>query len=213
MNLFINNLTRSKASNPHFKPITIDELTSTIRLLRPFKAPGNDGIQNILLKNLPAEAIDYLTILFNACLHWSHWPSTFKSAKVIPIPKSGKDKNQVSSYRPISLLSAIGKLFEKTVLARLIEFTNDRNIINAEQFGFRQQHSTTHQIARVVNNIKECKFRKQSTGLILFDIEKAFDSVWHKGLAFKLNKLKFSKIHHPAYLLLLHRKKFRRISK
>lgn len=63
------------------------------------------------------------------------------------------------------------------------------SIIKNEQFGFREQHSTVHQIKRIVNMIKENKKCKRSTGMVLIDIEKAFDSVWHDGLIFKLDKM------------------------
>lgn len=78
---------------------------------------------------------------------------------------------------------------------RIIRFTDDKNIINSSQFGFRSEHSTTHQILRVINHIKTNKTERKSTGLVLFDIEKAFDSVWHDGLIFKMTKFGF-----PTYI-------------
>lgn len=77
------------------------------------------------------------------------------------------------------------------VLSRLNEFIERKNIIKPIQFGFRAQHSTTHQISRIVKSIKQSKAHKHSTGMVLFDIEKAFDSVWHNGLVYKLHQLKF----------------------
>lgn len=154
-----------------------------------FSAPlqGSDGIINVLLKNLPIYVIsrrsgNFLMPALNS------WPKSFKTAKVIPIPKPGRDGTQSSSYRPISLLNNLGKLFEKVINARLMTFAEEQNIINDQQFGFRQQHSTSHQILRVVNHIKSNWIHRRSTGMVLFDIEKAFDSVWYEGLIFKLNK-------------------------
>ncbi|KAG4072235.1 hypothetical protein HA402_005957 [Bradysia odoriphaga] len=124
--------------------------------------------------------------------------SAFKLAKVVPIPKPGKDHKLTTSYRPISLLSCLGKIFEKCLCARLSTFATVNDIISKEQFGFRPQHSTTHQIKRVVNTVKRNKRDRKSTGLILLDIEKAFDSVWHNGLIYKLNAFGV-----PGYLLKL----------
>lgn len=81
------------------------------------------------------------------------------------------------------------------ILSRILKFADHNQIIQAEQFGFRQQHSTTHQVERVVSNVVKHRAQKRSTGMVLFDIEKAFDTVWHDGLIYKLHQL-----HFPAYL-------------
>lgn len=174
------------------------EILNHIKSLKPFKSPGTDGIQNILIKNLPMKAIEWLTKTFNVCIKISHWPSSFKLAKVIPILKSGKAPQNPESYRPISLLSAVGKVFEKVVQLRLIHFIEDKNLLPDFQFGFRQGHSTIHQAMRLKKYIISNKINKKSTGLILLDIEKAFDSIWHDGLIFKLIKMKL-----PTYLIRL----------
>lgn len=178
-----------------FPTIEIGEITNALSSLRPFKAPGNDGIMNILLKNLPLASIEQICTIFNACIRLNHWPTSFKMAKVIPIPKPGKDIGHSGNYRPISLLNTLGKLFEKLIHARISAFAEENNIINEEQFGFRAQHSASHQILRVTRHIRENWALRKSTGMLLFDIEKAFDSVWHDGLIYKLNKFGF-----PNYL-------------
>lgn len=177
---------------------TPNEIKSIIKKLKSFKAAGLDGIQNILLKKLPIRAIILMAKIYNGCIKIGYFPKSFKLAKVIPIPKPGKDRKLITSYRPISLLSCLGKIFERIICARINAFVMDKNIIADEQFGFRSQHSTTHQVKRVVNFIKNNKRSRRSTGLILLDIEKAFDSVWHDGLIYKLNSYGF-----PKYLIKL----------
>lgn len=163
--------------------------------MKPYKASGPDSIQNILLKNLPTSVIQWLTDLINACFKLNYWPSKFKIAKVIPILKAGKPPTDAHSYRPISLLNAIGKILEKIVQKRLIDFIEEKNLLPAYQFGFRKGHSTVHQTLRIKNFIQSNKRHKKSTGMILLDVEKAFDSIWHDGLIYKLIKMKF-----PSYL-------------
>lgn len=148
------------------------------------------------MKKLPDAAIDYLKNIFNGCLKFGYFPSVFKCSKVIPVHKNGKDPRRPSSYRPISLLSCIDKLFERIILCRVNTYVEDNNLINKEQFGFRHHHSTVHQVKRMTNIIKGNKRRRHSTGVVLLDIEKAFDSIWHNGLIFKLQKYGF-----PLYII------------
>lgn len=175
------------------RPITDDivftslaELNSLIKSLKNSKSAGLDNISNILIKNLPPRAIQLLGNIFNNCIKLNYFPKAFKRAKVIPIHKPNKPKTDPTSYRPISLLSNIGKLYERIIQIRLNEFVSDNSILAAEQFGFRKEHSAVHQIYRIKNEIKGNKNSKRSTGLVLLDIEKAFDTVWHNGLIYKL---------------------------
>lgn len=176
--------------------INANEVQNIIKSLRPFKSPGPDTIQNVLIKNLPVAAIDYLTAVFNKCLMLNYWPASFKLAKIIPILKSGKSPTDAQSYRPISLLNAFGKIFERIIYHRLIEFIEEKNLLPPFQFGFRKGHSTTHQAMRIKQHILRNKRYRKSTGMILLDIEKAFDSIWHDGLIYKLIKMKL-----PIYLI------------
>jgi Reverse transcriptase (RNA-dependent DNA polymerase)/Endonuclease-reverse transcriptase len=162
------------------------EISAILRLLRNGKAPGLDGINNRHLKNLPRRVIVYLTHIFNNCLRLGYFPKRWKYAKVVAIPKPNKDTTDPTNYRPISLLSALGKIFERIILSRLNDHTIDNNIIPNEQFGFAPGLSTSHQLFRIVTRIRRKLADGQSTGMVFFDSEKAFDSVWHGGLIYKL---------------------------
>lgn len=166
--------------------------------LKPFKAPGPDGIHNILLKHLPMSALLLLVTLFNFCVDIGHWPKSFKLAKVIALPKVNKDRKCPENYRPISLLNAMGKVFERILLRRILAVAEAKNLNRCDQFGFKASHSTVHQLMRVKNHISACKAQRKSTGLLMMDFEKAFDTIWHDGLIFKLHKFGF-----PHHLLKL----------
>ena len=158
---------------------------SIIHKLPNNKAPGDDGITNLILKNLSTKAIDQTTKIINASLHLCHFPSAWKIAKVIPIKKGGKTPDLADSYRPISLLASLGKLTEKVFLSKFTPYTE--RIID-EQFGLRKGHSTTAQLTRVVTDIINNFNKKFVTEALLLDISKAFDKVWHAGLLYKLIK-------------------------
>ncbi len=84
----------------------------------------------------------------------SYFPKSWKHALIIPIPKPGKDHSDPSNYRPISMLSSISKVFERVILKRLNAFISSANIIPNHQFGFRAQHSTSQQLKRVIQHVK-----------------------------------------------------------
>lgn len=173
--------TNSNAEDSLFT--TISEIKDIINNSRPLKAGGSDSIINLLIKKLPEEGFIHLCNIYNKCITNAYFPTMWKNATVVAIPKTGKNPENAENYRPISLLCSMGKIFEKIILSRL-QSTID-NIIQKEQFGFRKQHSTTLQTLRIVNKIQNNK-RRKSTGMILLDIEKAFDTVWHEGLIYKL---------------------------
>jgi hypothetical protein len=97
---------------------------------------------------------------------------------VISILKPGNDPALPSSYRPISLLDTIGKLFEKILLARILHVLKERALMRDEQFGFRPRHSTSLQLAPVVERITRNFGEKRLTGAVFVDVAKAFDIVW-----------------------------------
>lgn len=176
----------SHSAAGHFCPVKPSEVWRYTRKLKTRKAPGADNVATCLVKSLPQKALVLLTKIFNGCLALAFYPPAWKSAKVIAIKKPGKDGSIPVSYRPISLLSTLGKLFEKIINARLLRATAP--IIIDEQFGFRNAHSTVHQLARLAENVVQGLNQDESTGMFLLDIEKAFDTVWHEGLLYKLMK-------------------------
>lgn len=175
---------------------TPKELKSIIKNLKNKKAPGNDNLNNITLKNLPKKALILLAKITNAILKFGYFPKNWKCAKVIPIPKPGKIPNNPLHLRPISLLSALSKVVEKIILIHLTQHLDDQHVIQDEQFGFRTSHSTTHALTRIVELITKGFNRKETTVGVFLDTEKAFDKVWHSGLLYKLIQIKT-----PFYLI------------
>jgi len=92
-------------------------------------------------------------------------------------------------------LDTIGKLFEKILLVRILQVVNERGLFWDEQFGFSPKHSTSLQLARLVERITRNFGGKSLTGAVFFDVAKAFDTVWIDGLLYKLTLLNF-----PSYL-------------
>lgn len=171
------------------KNISINEIKETIKQLHSKKSPGHDLITGKILKELPDITIRLISFIFNAIIRLSHYPSQWKIAQIILIQKPDKPAEEVTSYRPISLLPIISKVFEKLLMKRLNTIIIKNKIIPDFQFGFRQKHATTEQIHRIVNKIKNDLEGKRYCSAAFLDIKQAFDKVWHKGLLFKIKKL------------------------
>lgn len=109
-----------------------------------------------------------LTDIYNSMLRFSHFPKIWKFAVIILIPKQNKPKHLSSSYRPISLLPVLGKLFEKVLLKRLRPILQNIQIIPNNQFGFRNRHSTIHQVHRLTDEISTALENKEYCSGLFF---------------------------------------------
>jgi retron-type reverse transcriptase len=179
---------RTLADDPHtrLRHTNPGEVQQIIKQLKKRKAPGPDGIPNEALKSLPLKGICHLVAIINASLRLRHFPRKWKIADVVTIPKPGKDRLFPQNFRPISLLPTMGKVLEKIIDVRLKQEIQDKNVIPNTQAGFRALHSTTQQAMRVVELITQGFNHREATGAIFLDVSKAFDTVWHKGLLYKM---------------------------
>lgn len=194
-NTLVNNTVNEfSLTNTEFPPgefVTEEDIEFVVGNLQLKKVGGFDGIRNVYIKKLPKVGFRFLAFIMNACLKTQYFPDDWKTAKVVPLLKSGKPPGDPASYRPISLLSSLSKVYEKIIKEKILQIVSDRKIFPDEQFGFRRYHSTAHQVFRICRHIKLNRAVGKSTGMLLLDIEKAFDSVWHNGLIFKMLEFRF----------------------
>lgn len=144
------------------QPFTTSEIIKEIKNIKPGKSPGFDLITGDILKNLPNKALEKMNSIMNACLYLKYVPLHWKVSEVIMIQKPGKDVNLLTSYRPISLLPVMGKIFEKLFSIRLKQIITYKNLIPSHQFGFREKHSTIDQVHRIAHTIEEALEQKKS---------------------------------------------------
>ena len=122
--------------------------------------------------------VNALTKLIDASFDSGVFPSSWKSAKVVPVFKSG-DPSDVDNYRPISVLNCLSKIIERVAFNHIYAFLIKENLLHILQSGFRHRHSTctalVHLIDKVYNDMDNCKL----TGGLFLDLRKAFDTVNH----------------------------------
>jgi hypothetical protein len=165
--------------------VTVDEVKSVLGCLPLGKASGPDDINNRVLRELANELSAPLTSLFNKSLTEGYFPSSWKEANVSAIFKKG-DPSQVNNYRPISLLSNIEKVLERIVFKRIYNFLLGQNFLSPFQSGFIPGDSPVNQLAFIYNSFCKAIDEGKEIRAVFFDISKAFDRVWHKGLLAKL---------------------------
>ena len=133
-------------------PTDPNEISSIIKSLKYKKSCTDDNISFILIKQLGPQVSDPIAKLINKSIISGVVPSSMKLAKVIPIYKA-KAKNDISNYRPISILPTISKIMEKIIHKRLYTFLHTCDIFYPNQYGFRHQHSTIHAVTKLVSDI------------------------------------------------------------
>ena len=163
------------------------KLKILIEVLNPNKASGDDGISHKMLKSVSKTVSKPLCILMNRSFHEGIFPDIWKLANVIPIFKK-VDKSEPSNYRPVALLSCIGKLQERIVFKNMYNFLIDNNLLYKYQSGFLPHHSTVFQLIDIFHNICQAFDNSMFSCIVFCDVSKAFDRVWHKGLLFRLRQ-------------------------
>ena len=125
--------------------------------------------------------LTYIVILFNRCLNEGIFPNIWKIAHVTPLHKKGPE-NLCNNYRPISLLRCVGKVLERCVHSCVLNYLKVNNIITPSQSGFTPGDSTVNQLTSTYHDLCTSFDQGITKQSIFFDISKAFDRVWHKGL-------------------------------
>ena len=170
----------------YFYPSTTEEVSLTIDQLNIRKAVRNNDVETKFIKYAKTIISPIISKLFNRCITNGIFPNCLKIAEIIPVYKKD-DKNKATNYRPIALLSQFDKIFEKLIFARLFSYLDKKKLFSEKQFGFRPNSST----AFAINLLYDKIIKNMDSGLysccIFVDLTKAFDTVDHSILMWKLH--------------------------
>ena len=168
-----------------FVDVTEEIVYKIINNLKPKDSCGQDGLSSSLLIQLKHILTKPLTIIINRSLKSGIFPDKLKITKVIPLYEKD-DPSVLGNYRPISLLPAISKLFERVLFNQIHDFFNKNNLYYCSQYGFRGKHSTALAAAEVIDRVIKKMYSNEIPINVYLDLSKAFDTLDHTILLHKL---------------------------
>ena len=171
--------TTAEPGDDHFlvEPVRTDDIHAALKTFRKKTSPGADGITFTVLKQSTPKLVSALAQLFTICLLAGYFPLKWKSAIGEMLLKPGKDSKSAGSYRPISLLSCLGKLFEKVISLRLNLHLGEIGFFNSFQRAYRRGMEGGEHLYRLAEELDTMTKKKYKTAAASLDVEKAFDSV------------------------------------
>ena len=135
-----------------------------------------------MLQHLPKNGIKALLSLYNDVWDKGSIPQSWRHSIIIPVLKTGREKQYVSSYRPVSLTNTIGKIMGKLVTSRLIYYLEKNKLLSNLQTGFRKGRSTIDHLIRLQDTINKYNLNRGYTVAVFVDFQSAYDMLWHDGL-------------------------------
>ena len=159
------------------------EVRKCLQKVNVIKNGGPDGIPNIFLRETALTISKPLTIIFNKSLQHGIFPDFWKTSQLVPLPKKGP-KSCIENYRPICILNAFSKIFEKVVYRRV--FNQVKSEIDINQHGFFANRSVESNLLEYTHFIATALDESTEVHAIYTDFRKAFDRVNHRILCKKL---------------------------
>jgi hypothetical protein len=175
--------------SPPEPDFTVQEVDEAVRNLDVNKCPGSDGIDGNIVKKMHNYLPWFWLDLFNRCYTMGCFPTVWKVARVLTIPKADKNKHRsVEGFRGISL-SIPSKCLEKIVMGRLNHFLATNGHIAPLQFSFTAGRTMTDAIETITKNIETIRKSNNRCCLLALDIASAFDNASHPVILKLLRKI------------------------
>ena len=170
------------------RSVTENFVNTELSRLNPKKSYGIDGIQSKFIKDAASEIKIPITYIINLSISSNVVPNEFKYARVKPLFKKG-NRNLPENYRPVSILTVVSKVLEKAIFIQFENYLKNNNILYNHQSGFRKRHSTDTCIINLLDYLRTNVSEGNYVGMVLLDLQKAFDTVDHNILCGKLRQM------------------------
>ena len=192
LNKLINDLPEPDQNAFSLREVSRTEVLSTLKALRTDSSTGPDKIPIKFVKIVADTIAGPLTTIINNCIRRSYFPNAWQIARISPIPKIDQPIVE-EHFRPISILPALSKVFEKLVAVQMTKFCEDEAFLRDTISGFRKGHSTCTVLMAIRDDLLRVMKKGEITLMVLADFSKAFDTVRYGTLIRKLSCLGFSK--------------------
>lgn len=183
-------VTKVQSNSIFLNPTTPFEIKKFINELKNNKSPGIDEITAKTLKEISEYIAVPLAFIINKAIVEGECPSAFKVAIIKPIHKTGS-KEEITNYRPISLVNNFAKIFEKVIKFRIVNYMEKYKLLSNSQYGFRKGMNTQNAISTLVGKIYHAMDNKDKSLAVFIDLTKAFDTVCHTELLATLGNMGF----------------------
>ncbi|EAQ91643.1 hypothetical protein CHGG_03578 [Chaetomium globosum CBS 148.51] len=178
---------RPQRAPVHMPDLTMEEIEQKVLSAKPWKAPGEDGLPAMVWRQLWPVVKDRVLHLFRTSLRDGDIPSQWRNAKIIPLKKPGKSEYTLAkSWRPISLLSTLGKILEAVIAERLSHAVETCGLLPANHFGARKRRSTEQALLLLQEHIYKAWRARKVLSLISFDVKGAYNGVFKDRLLQRL---------------------------
>ena len=174
--------------NFSFTPVSKEHVHKMLIGLNSHKATGLDGMPARFIIDSADIICKPLCHIVNLSIQSGEFPCDIKKAKITPIYKK-KAKTEAGNYRPVSILSTISKIIEKIACEQLTEYLDSNRLLYELQSDFRSSFSTDSCLIHLSDFIRKQQDKGYYTGMVIFDLQKAFDTVNHKILLEKLRAM------------------------
>ena len=169
--------------------VSREQIRRRLAKVKPYKAPGPDGIPNIVLTKCANVLLDHLFHIYKAILNLGIYYNPWKLSTTVVLRKPGKPRYDTpKAYRPIALLNTMSKVLTALMAELMTYYTETHQLLPAHHFGGRPGRTTSDAIHLLVHKIKDAWRKRQVTAVLFLDIEGAFPNAVTSKLLHSMRK-------------------------